>query len=112
MNEQAGRKKQLSSGSFPMSGAYGNPPPDGDPGIYIPPHLAPVIKEWRECLGAVSHTLGCLSVAAMYDKAIDTASAGVADIARRIIDETIKQIELVERGSSHDDGPSRQGAST
>jgi hypothetical protein len=112
MNEQAGRTTQLSSGSFPMSGAYGNPPPDGDPGMDIPPHLASAIKEWRECLGAVSHTLGCLLMAAMYDKAIDTASAGVAEIARRIIDQTIKQIELVEHGSSQEGGPNRRGAFT
>ena len=92
-----------------MSGAYGNPPPDENRGMYIPPHLASVIKEWRECLSAVSHTLGCLSVAAMYDKTIDTASAGVADIARRMIDGTTKQMELVERGSRHEGEPNCQG---
>ena len=95
-----------------MSGAHGNTPPDRDPEMGIPPHLAAVLKECRECLGAVSHTLGCLLVAAMYDKAIDTASAGVAEIARRMIDETIKQLKLVERGSSHGDGPIRPEALT
>jgi hypothetical protein len=94
------------------SGPYGGELPDGEGAKDIPPHLASAIKEWRQCLGAVSHTLGCLSVAAMYDKAIDTASAGVADIARRIIDETIKQMELVERSSSQEAGPNRQRALT
>ena len=73
----------------------------------IPPCIAAAMKEWRQCLGAVSHTLRCLSVAAMYDKDIDTASAGVADIARRMIDKTVKQIELVEGGLSPATNPDR-----
>lgn len=106
MNEQAERAG-LSSGNFTTPGTYGSPLPERDPGMDIPPCIAAAMKEWRQCLGAVSHTLRCLSVAAMYDKAIDTASAGVADIARRIIDETVKEIELLEDGLSPATNPNR-----
>ena len=95
------------------TGACGSELPDTEGATDISPHFLSAIKECRKCLGAVSQILRCLSVAAMYDRAIDTASSGVADIARRIIDETIKQLELVERElSDHESGPDRRGALT
>jgi len=92
MNEQAGRT-ELSAACLTISGLAGREPPDRGPGLEMPQHIASVIKDCRSCLGAVSQTLRCLSVAGAYDRTIDTASTGVADIARRMIDETITQLD-------------------
>jgi hypothetical protein len=43
-------------------------------------------------------------VAAAYDRTIDTASAGVADIARRMIDETNKQLDGIFEKNSNNEG--------
>lgn len=103
MSEQAGRT-ELSSACLPISGLAGRKPPDRGPGLEIPQHIASVIKDCQSRLGAVSQTLRCLSVAAAYDRTIDAASAGVADIARRLIDETNKQLDGIFEKNSNNEG--------
>ena len=110
MSEQAGRT-ELSSACLPISGLAGRKPPDRGPGLELPQHIASVIKDCRSRLGAVSETLRCLSVAAAYDRTIDTASTGVAEIARRMIDETTKQLdEIFEKNSNNSGECTHRGA--
>lgn len=103
MNEQTGIT-ELPSARLPISGLAGRKPPDRGPGLEIPQYIASVIKDCRNCLGAVSQMLRCLSVAAAYDRTIDSASTGVAEVARRMIDETTKQLDGIFEKNSNDEG--------
>ncbi len=98
MNDQVARAEH-SQGSH-TGGAHGSEPLHSERGLDIPPCLAAAIKEWRSRLGVASALLHCLSVASMYDESIDSSSAGVAEVAGRLIDETIKQLEPVEPSRS------------
>jgi hypothetical protein len=62
----------------------------------IPPGTALAIQRERRRLGLARSLLKCLSVASMYDEKIDASSAGVAEVACRLIEETINHLELAE----------------
>lgn len=88
MSEPAGRT-ELSQGSH-TRGAYGsNAPPTNERGMELPHRVAAAIR----CLGVATSILNNLSVASMYDKRIDSSSAGVAEVAGRLIDEAITTLD-------------------
>jgi hypothetical protein len=88
MDEQAA-ETELSPGSFTSGVNGGSAPPSGERGIELPHRVAAAIKR----LGIASSLLRTLSVASGYDRHIDTSSAGVAEIAGRLIDEAVMELD-------------------
>lgn len=90
MDEQAART-ELSPGSFTSGVNGGNAPPGTEllGGLDLPQRVAAAVRR----LGIASDLLQNLSVASMYDMRIDSSSAGVAEIAGRLIDEAVMELD-------------------
>ena len=87
MDEQAARTELSSDGFTGVNG--GRAPPSDERGMEVPQRVTAAIRR----LGIASSLLHTLSVAAGYDRHIDTSSAGVAEIAGRLIDEAVMELE-------------------
>jgi hypothetical protein len=88
MDEQAART-ELSSESL-TSGVNGDSALlSGKRGTEVSQRVTAAIRR----LGIASSILRTLSVAAAYDRHIDTSSAGVAEIAGRLIDEAVIELD-------------------
>jgi hypothetical protein len=73
-------------------GAYGSSaPPSSERGMAHPHRIAAAAAIKR--LGIARAILHTLSVASSYDRNIDSSSAGVAEIAGRLIDEALAELD-------------------
>jgi len=88
MDEQAART-ELSTDGFTAGVNGGRAPCGGERGMEVPQRVTAAIRR----LGIARSLLHTLSVAAGYDRHIDTSSAGVAEIAGRLIDEAVMELE-------------------
>jgi hypothetical protein len=71
---------------------------DSEPAAAGPPSR-PALK----CLQSARAILKALSVASMYDPAIDSASAGIADLALRLIDSSLDELSPSQRCRAADE---------
>ena len=87
MNEPVGRTEHSQGSHRP--GAYGSSaPPSSERGTDLPRRVATALR----VLGIASSILQNLSVASSYDRRIDSSSAGVAEIADRLIAEAVAEL--------------------